>query len=171
MEHGIHHQEHMTDFFGRKGKRPAVACDAVIFAQKKKDLMVLLVKRGNAPYKGMWALPGGFMEWGESCEEAVAREIHEETGLKGLEFEQLGAFSTPGRDPRGTVVSIVFTARAAAKNTRVKGGDDAAEAKWFALIECPRLAFDHGLVLRAALSRLIATRPPVKRRTAGPGRK
>jgi 8-oxo-dGTP diphosphatase len=145
----------MTDFFGRKGKRPAIACDAVIYAKIKKDLMILLVKRGNEPYKGMWALPGGFMEWGESCEEAVAREISEETGLKGLDFEHLGVFSQHGRDPRGTVVSVTFMARAGVKNMRVKGGDDAAEAKWFPLVECPRLAFDHGKVLRGALKLLI----------------
>jgi len=145
----------MTDFFGRKGKRPAVACDAVIFTKKNKELLVLLVKRGTEPYKGMWALPGGFLEWGESCEEGVAREIHEETGLRGLKFEELGAFSQPGRDPRGTVVSIAYTARASSKKMKVKGGDDAEEAAWCPVIQCPRLAFDHGKVLRLALKRLI----------------
>ena len=145
----------MNDFFGRKGKRPAVACDAVIFAKNNKELLVLLVKRGTEPFKGMWALPGGFLEWGESCEEGVAREIEEETGLRGLKFEQLGAFSEPGRDPRGTVVSIAYTARASDKKMKVKGGDDAAEAEWFPVLNCPRLAFDHGKVLRLAMQRLI----------------
>ena len=151
MEHRIYLNKHMTDFFGRDGKRPAVACDAAIFAEKDGLLCVLLVKRGNEPFKGMWALPGGFMEWGESCETTVAREIREETGLRGLKFKQFGVFSTPGRDPRGTVVSVTYLARAGVNLRRVKGGDDAAEARWFPVNKRPRLAFDHDLVLRAAL--------------------
>lgn len=146
----------MKDFFGRKGRRPAIACDAAVFAKISGRLCVLLVRRGTEPFKGMWALPGGFMEWGESCEKAVAREIREETGLRGLKFIKFGVFSDPGRDPRGTVVSVTYLARAGAGRRRVSGGDDAAEAAWHPVNRRPRLAFDHDKVLIAALKSLKA---------------
>jgi 8-oxo-dGTP diphosphatase len=144
----------MKDFFGRKGRRPAIACDAAVFARICGELCILLVRRGTDPFKGMWALPGGFMEWGESCENAVAREIREETGLKGLKFMKFGVFSDPGRAPRGTVVSVTYLARAGVNQRRVRGGDDAAEAAWHPVNKRPRLAFDHDKVLSAALKSL-----------------
>jgi 8-oxo-dGTP diphosphatase len=143
----------MKDVFGRTGKRPAVACDCVVFRTNGKQLELLVVKRGTEPFKGKYALPGGFMEWGESCEKAAARELEEETGIKKIELDQLGVFSVPGRDPRGTVVSIAFLGFAGPKQ-KVKGGDDAAEALWIPIQKCPKLAFDHGDVLRAAVKKM-----------------
>jgi 8-oxo-dGTP diphosphatase len=141
------------DVFGREGKRPTVACDCVIFRTDKQQLELLLVKRGTKPYLGKYALPGGYMEWGESCERAAARELKEETGLENIELEQIGVFSEPGRDPRGTVVSIAYTGFAELKK-KVKAGDDAAKAEWVPIQKCPKLAFDHGLMLRAALKKM-----------------
>lgn len=141
----------MTDVFGREGARPTVGCDAVIFDVRKGELRVLLIKRGHEPFLGKWALPGGFMEWGESCETAAARELQEETGLTGVRLEQLGVFSEPGRDPRGTIVSVAYFGLVDDNNLAIKAADDAAEAQWFEVEKCPELAFDHTLILKKAL--------------------
>ncbi|MFO0780389.1 MAG: NUDIX hydrolase [Candidatus Gracilibacteria bacterium] len=100
-----------SDVYGREGKRPTLGADSVILVKSPtaaSGWKVLLIERGHEPYKGKWALPGGFMEWGESCEQAAARELEEETSLKNVELKQLGVFSKPGRDPRGTIVSVAF---------------------------------------------------------------
>jgi 8-oxo-dGTP diphosphatase len=144
----------MTDIFGREGKRPTVACDLVIFSGEGADLRVLLVKRGKDPFKGRWALPGGFMEWGESCEECAARELEEETALKGVKLDLLGVFSEPGRDPRGTIVSVAYVGFADSALVKIKAGDDAAETAWFPADNPPPLGFDHPLVLKTALTNL-----------------
>lgn len=144
----------MGDIFGREGKRPTVACDLVIFSGSGDDLKVLLVKRGKDPFKGMWALPGGFMEWDESCEQCAARELEEETGVAGVKLRPLGVFSAPGRDPRGTIVSVAYTGFIPAEKTTVKAGDDAAEAVWFPVKNVPLLGFDHPLILKTALTGL-----------------
>jgi 8-oxo-dGTP diphosphatase len=141
----------MSNAFGRKGKRPTVGCDCVVFGKRGGILHVLLVKRGKDPFIGKWALPGGFMEWNESCEQAAARELEEETGLKGLKLEPVGVFSKPGRDPRGTIISVAFRCEAGSARMRVKGGDDAEEAAWIPLKKIPRLAFDHDEILKSAL--------------------
>jgi len=128
-----------------------VGCDNVIFRRDKRALFVLLVKRGHAPFKGKWALPGGFMEWNESCEQAAARELTEETGLRRVKLSPVGVFSKPGRDPRGTIISVSFWAEIAANKRGVKSGDDADEVKWFSVKALPMLAFDHDLILKTAL--------------------
>jgi 8-oxo-dGTP diphosphatase len=140
----------MFDPFGRKGKRPTVAADIVVFAKKDKKLHVLLIKRGMPPYKGKWCLPGGFMEWGETCEETAARELFEETALKPPRLRQIGAFSRHGRDPRGTVVSVAFMTVLKSGKNKLKAGDDAAEADWFPLSGLPPLGFDHQEIIAAA---------------------
>ena len=115
----------------------------------QKDGCVLLVERGNPPFRGMLALPGGFVEYGETVEEAAAREVQEETGLvvkiEGLE----GVFSDPCRDPRGHSVSVVFTARVS--GGKLHYGDDAASAKFVPLKKAKGLAFDHDRILAAVL--------------------
>jgi len=144
--------------------RPSVTVDACIFTMHGDDLAVLLIKRKGQPFKGHWALPGGFVEKNEALEKAAARELAEETGLTGVAFEQLAAFGDPGRDPRGHTVSIVFFTFIHAEAAIVHAGDDAAEAAWHPLRTLPldgtprkgmhRLAFDHARILTLARHRL-----------------
>lgn len=123
-----------------------VAVDGIVIRDEKKGKEVLLVRRGREPYKGMWALPGGFIEYGERAEDAVSREVQEETGLSCHEPILIGTRSRPGRDPRGHVVSLIFSL-CYEGDQDPSGGDDAAEAKWFPVIDLPELAFDHREVL------------------------
>jgi 8-oxo-dGTP diphosphatase len=110
----------------RGRSQPALTVDVIV----RKGKEVLLVRRKNEPFKGRWALVGGFVEYGERVEEAARRECREETGLE-VELERLvGVYSDPGRDPRGHVVSICFLARPV--GGRLRGGSDAIEAKFFA---------------------------------------
>lgn len=131
-----------------KYPHPSVATDCVIFGFDGTKLRVLLVKRGVEPYEGRWALPGGFMKMDESAEESARRELHEETGLEAAYIRQFHTFTAPERDPRERVITIAYYALA--RMQEVKGGDDAAEARWFALDEVPQLAFDHDRILRKA---------------------
>lgn len=126
-----------------RGKSPLLTVDAVVERAGK----VLLVRRRNPPYRDCWALPGGFVEYGESVEEAVVRELKEETGLEIRVKGLLGVYSEPGRDPRGHVVSICFLATGEGAE---KGGSDVAEARFFSPeeIDFHRLAFDHEKILR-----------------------
>jgi len=135
--------------------RPALTVDCVIFGYDSKKLDILLIKRGIEPFKGQWALPGGFVRMEESAEEAAIRELREETGLLNVYMEQLYTFSQPERDPRGRTVSVAFFALIN-KNDFLKpqGGDDASEAEWFNIKELPNLAFDHKEIINVALNRL-----------------
>lgn len=135
-----------------KYPHPAVTTDCVIFGFDGSQLKVLLIERGIEPYKGRWAFPGGFMNPDESAEECALRELHEETGLTGAYIEQFHIFTDPKRDPRERVISIAYYALV--RIQEVKGGDDAASARWFALDEVPQLAFDHDLILRTAMLKL-----------------
>ncbi|MBQ1986793.1 MAG: NUDIX hydrolase [Muribaculaceae bacterium] len=135
-----------------KYPHPAVTTDCVIFGFNGERLQVLLIERGIEPYKGKWALPGGFLKMDESAEECARRELKEETGLEGAYMEQFHTFSSPERDPRERVVTIGYFALI--RQQEVKGGDDAAAAKWFPLDETPALAFDHDFILRKATQRL-----------------
>ena len=129
--------------------RPAVTTDCVVFGLDGHELKVLLIERGNEPYKGFWAFPGGFLNMDETAEQGALRELKEETGLDLRYIKQVGAFSDVNRDPRGRVITIAFYALT--KKTKVQGGDDAAKAQWFALNEVPPLAFDHEQMLQKAL--------------------
>lgn len=148
--------------------RPAVTVDTVLFAPRAGDLAVLLVRRKKAPFKGHWALPGGFVEANEPLAAAAARELEEETGISGVPAEQLGAFGDPGRDPRGHTISVVHYAFVLTE-PRPTAGDDAAEAAWHPLRTLPikqplgarrrarlevELAFDHAKIIEAARARL-----------------
>jgi len=144
----------MSELFGRSGKRPTVACDATIFTKLDGILHFLAVERGQEPYKGQFALPGGFMEWEETCEQCVARELEEETGLRGLDLLQIGAYSDLGRDPRGTIVSVSYMGVLDTADVELRAGDDAAKAMWIAVEGHSPLAFDHELILEKALERL-----------------
>jgi 8-oxo-dGTP diphosphatase len=125
-------------------KGPWLTTDAAI---EYPDGRVVLVKRGNQPFQGMWALPGGFVEWGEAVGEACVREVKEECGIDVELGEIVGVYSDPKRDPRGHTASVVF--RAKYVSGELMGGDDAAQAKLFSREELRgiELAFDHRLAL------------------------
>ena len=135
-----------------KYEHPAVTTDCVIFTYEDWKLKVLLVKRGGEPFKGEWALPGGFLRSDETAREGALRELREETALEASAIGELGVFSAPDRDPRERVITIAFYALV--KPSEVEGGDDADEAAWFSIDELPQLAFDHADIINAALERL-----------------
>ena len=118
-------------------RKPSVTVDGIVV----KYEMILLVKRRKDPFKDMWALPGGFVNYGEKVEDAVLREIREETGVSAKIVKLFGVYSDPSRDPRGHTISIVFSLKH--EEGEVKGGDDAADARYFPLDSLPSLAFDH----------------------------
>lgn len=142
----------MTNQYCYKYPHPAVTTDCVIFGFNGERLQVLLIERGIEPYKGRWAFPGGFLKMDETAEEGAKRELKEETGLENAYIQQLHTFSAPNRDPRERVITIAYYALV--KIQEVKGGDDAASARWFPLDEIPPLAFDHDYILRLATQRL-----------------
>jgi 8-oxo-dGTP diphosphatase len=127
--------------------RPAVTVDVVLLTREERP-RVLLIRRKNEPYAGAWALPGGFIEMGETLEQSARRELREETGVEIAELVQLQTFGDPGRDPRGRTISVAFLARV--DSVEAKAADDAAEAAWFALDALPALAFDHDQILALA---------------------
>jgi len=136
-----------------KYPHPSVTTDCVIFGYDiHEGLSVLLVERGMDPYKGYWAFPGGFMKIDEDAETGARRELMEETGLAAGHIEQFGCFTEVNRDPRERVITIAYFALV--RKTEVRGGDDAADARWFPISAIPPLAFDHDRILRVALSRL-----------------
>lgn len=143
----------MTDQkFCYKYPHPAVTSDCVIFGFDGVAMKVLLVQRGIEPYKGKWALPGGFMKIDETAQECARRELEEETGLKNASVEQFYTFTDVNRDPRERVITIAHYALV--RLADVRGGDDAALARWFSQDEIPSLAFDHDRILRMAINRL-----------------
>jgi 8-oxo-dGTP diphosphatase len=124
----------------------------VIFGFDGVSIKMLLIQRGIEPFKGKWAFPGGFMKIDETAEECAKRELEEETGLKNAAVEQFYTFSDVNRDPRERVITVAHYALV--RLSEVKGGDDAASARWFAMDEVPSLAFDHDRILRMAVNRL-----------------
>ncbi|HEX7253376.1 MAG TPA: NUDIX hydrolase [Thermoanaerobaculia bacterium] len=148
----------MKDPYKNK-KLPRLTVDAFIRDRRGR---LLLIRRGRPPFKGSWGLPGGFCEWRETAEVCCAREAEEETGLKVRVGKLLGVYSDPRRDPRGHNVTVLYEARPI--RGTVKGGDDAAEARWFTLRELGKLsfAFDHGKIIREHLR---------ARRASGPSRR
>ena len=135
-----------------KYPHPSVTTDCVIFGFNGERLQVLLIERGIEPFKGRWAFPGGFLKMDETAEEGAKRELKEETGLENAYIQQLHTFSAPNRDPRERVITIAYYALVNIQE--VKGGDDAASARWFPLDEIPPLAFDHDYILRMATQKL-----------------
>ncbi len=143
-----------------------VTVDAAVFRLWGGRAKLLLVKRKRHPYKGLWAIPGGFIGIDEELEDAVARELEEETGLSGVHLEQLRTFGTVGRDPRGRQITVVFTGITRSRRAPVRGGDDAAEARWFDIEKLPKdMAFDHAEVAKFAIANL--KRTVVYRREVG----
>jgi len=129
--------------------------DAVVFGYKPNEgISVLLIKRKHEPFKGTWAIPGGFVEQGESLEHAVSRELKEETGIEVNYLEQLYTFGDPKRDPRKRIVSVAYYALVKPDIYEVHAADDADGAEWFNIEKLPRLAFDHKAILEMAIFRL-----------------
>jgi 8-oxo-dGTP diphosphatase len=134
--------------------RPAMTVDAAIFRKQAGSWQVLLIQRGGEPFKGMWALPGGFVEMDETLEEAVVRELKEETGLEGIHLEQLHTFSAINRDPRHRTISTIFWGIATLEQSKAVAGDDASEVKWFEIDRLSEMAFDHAEVMSYAVKKL-----------------
>ena len=140
-------------------RNPALTVDGVVLVRQPlgahgESSSVLLVERANEPFRGMYALPGGFVDYGEDLQDAIHREIEEETGLTGLPFRQFRTFGNPDRDPRGHTVSVVYVAVMVGEAPPVVGGDDAASAAWFPVDKLPELAFDHAQILGCVLAAL-----------------
>lgn len=145
-----------------KYPHPALTADSVVFGFDGRALYVLLIERGIQPYKGSWALPGGFMNIDESIEECARRELMEETGINNVYLEQFGVYSTVDRDPRERVVTVAFFALVPKGEFKVVAGDDAAGAMWFEFDELPPLAFDHHRIIkdaRAHIAEVMRLRP------------
>ena len=129
-------------------KRQNLTVDGIVLYHKK----ILLIKRKNNPFKGLWALPGGFVNYGENVENAVVREVKEETGLTTKIKALFGIYSDPTRDPRGHTISIIY--RLSTIGGKLKGSDDAAEACFFDTNELPKLAFDHNKIIMDYLGKV-----------------
>lgn len=129
-----------------------VTVDVVVLRQTNTATQILFVQRKNEPFQGDWALPGGFVDEHEDLEAAAFRELEEETGLKPKTMVQLKAFGKPHRDPRSHTVSIAFVCEVAETAIAV-AADDAADARWFAVNDLPKLAFDHSEIVSFALTK------------------
>lgn len=135
---------------------PAVTTDIAIFTVENHTLKVLLIARKEAPFKGTWALPGGFVQIDESIDACAMRELKEETGIEDVYLEQLYTFGAPNRDPRERVISVAYYALSPSHTLSITAGSDAADADWFDLNALPDLAFDHLDILKIARERLTA---------------
>ncbi len=132
--------------------RPCVTTDVIVITRSLPN-KVLLIKRGNEPFQGMWAFPGGFVDMNEDLPVAALRELKEETGIELSNIEQFKTYGAVGRDPRHRTISVVYTALI---NDEIEAlaMDDAADAKWWPTTELPPLAFDHSQILKEALGAL-----------------
>lgn len=128
--------------------RVSVTADAVLFAEKDGQMYVLLIQRGNDPYKGYWAFPGGFLNMDETVARCAERELEEETGIVLTGMQLSGIYSNVERDSRGRVITAAYTAMTTMPEATA--ADDAAAAKWWPLNDLPPLAFDHETILRDA---------------------
>ena len=134
--------------------RAALTVDCVVFGFDEGELKVLLIQRGLEPFKGRWALPGGFVRVDETLDAAARRELAEEAGLQNVFLEQLYTFGAVNRDPRERVVSVAYYALVKMAAHETKAATDAADARWFPVSKAPKLAFDHADILQTALARL-----------------
>ena len=130
-------------------KIPRITSDGIII----NDDQILLIRRKNEPFKNKWALPGGFVEYGESTEDAVIREILEETGLKTKVSDLVGVYSDPARDPRGHTITIAYILEVL--DGIARAGDDASDVKFFKLDRLPELSFDHEVIINEAITRFL----------------
>ena len=135
--------------------RPSLTVDCIIFGlDESSRLKVLLIQRAKDPFKDAWALPGGFVDENETLEYAALRELKEETGVSDVFIEQLFTFGTPGRDPRGRVVTVAYYSLINLAEHKIGADTDALDVKWFPINSLPPLAFDHAEILATAITRL-----------------
>jgi 8-oxo-dGTP diphosphatase len=135
-------------------KKPGVTVDCVVFGLDEEDLKIILIERGLEPFKGRWALPGGFVHIDESLEAAAMRELREETGVENVFLEQLYTFGDVDRDPRERVISVAYYALVNLSGHKIRAATDARSAAWFSVDDIPKLAFDHNRIFDVALKRL-----------------
>lgn len=135
-------------------KKPSLAVDSVVFGLDEEDLKIILIQCDADPFKGQWALPGGFVLLGESLEEAAMRELKEETGIANVFLEQLYTFGDVQRDPRERVISVAYYALVNLRDYKIKATTDARNAAWFSVDDIPKLPFDHNKIVEVALKRL-----------------
>lgn len=135
---------------------PAVTVDVVIFTVRDSQLKLLLIKRRGVPFKGKWALPGGFVQIDESLENAAKRELLEETGVKDVYLEQLYTFGDVKRDPRERVITVAYYALIPTDQVEIRAATDAEAVGWFSMDEIPALAFDHAEIIKLSQQRLVA---------------
>lgn len=140
--------------FAYEHPRAALAVDCVVFGLDETDLKILLIQRDLDPFRGRWALPGGFLRLDETIDQAARRELREETGLDQVFLEQLATFGDLDRDPRERVVTVAHYALVRLSDHRVQAATDARDAGWFAIDDLPNLAFDHDRILAQGLARL-----------------
>jgi 8-oxo-dGTP diphosphatase len=133
---------------------PAVTTDVVLFTIQDERLEVLLIRRGSEPFKGRWALPGGFVDIDEDLLACAKRELEEETGVTGIYLEQLYTFGTPDRDPRERVISVTYYALVPRERLTIRAASDAEAVAWFPFQQLPPLAFDHDQIVALAHERL-----------------
>ena len=136
---------------------PAVAADICLFSEQDGQLSLLLIERRNEPFRGLWALPGGFLQPDEDLDACARRELREETGVEAPALRQFGVFSNPKRDPRERVMSVAYVGVVSGTDALPAAGSDAAAARWFAVDALPPLAFDHAEIVARARE---ALRPP-----------
>jgi 8-oxo-dGTP diphosphatase len=134
--------------------RAALTTDCVVFGFDGGELKVLFIERALEPFKGKWALPGGFVRVDETLDACARRELAEETGLQNIFLEQLYTFGAMQRDPRERVVSVAYYALVKLSDHQARAATDAANAEWFPVSKLPRLAFDHAGIVAVALDRL-----------------
>jgi len=137
-------------------EHPAVTTDIVIFTLRDQVLKLLLIKRRCEPFKGDWALPGGFVHLDESLDEGAKRELEEETGVRDVYLEQLYTYGEPNRDPRERVITVAYFALTASDRIEIRAASDAEDVGWFGMGEIPELAFDHSTIIQTAHQRLVA---------------
>jgi len=130
-------------------KNPSITADGILL----KDKQILLVQRKNEPFKGKWALPGGFVEYGEKTEDTVVREVFEETGLKTKICGLAGVYSDPKRDPRGHTITVAYVLEITSGT--LKASDDASAVKFFKVNKLPTLSFDHEIIINDAIQRFL----------------
>lgn len=134
--------------------RPAVTVDIALLHPADSGVEVMVIRRGQEPWKGAWALPGGYVNELEPLEVAAERELKEETGIAGVQLRQIGAFGDPGRDPRGHTISVAYGGLVLERKP-AKAGDDAEDCRWIQIEQAASLAFDHSEIVRCAVDFLL----------------
>jgi 8-oxo-dGTP diphosphatase len=137
-----------------KYQRPNLAVDCVVFGLDEEDLKIILIERDKEPYRGKWALPGGFVHIDESLEDAAKRELKEETGIQDVFLEQLYTFGEVDRDPRERVVAVAYYALVNLRDHTIQATTDSRNAAWFSVEDVPKLPFDHNRIVDVAHMRL-----------------